>query len=213
MRDRAFRTRFLITASLLAGGIFAVHSVGRSEKIPLRNPLARFPSVIGSWTGTELPIPRRQVDAAAVTDYLSRVYQDGASAVSLYIGYYASQKTGEWVHSPKNCLPAAGWEPVRSGRISFRAKDGRMLTANEYIIAKGPEREVVIYWYQARGRVIASEYSSKFWMVSDAVRRNRTDTALIRVVSPATGSESGARDTAIAFIQAFYPSLHDYIPD
>ena len=109
------------------------------------------------------------------------------------MGYYGSQKTGDTIHSPKNCLPGAGWDPVRSGFATISAAGGRQIVVNEYVIQQDEDKQLVFYWYQGRGRVIASEYAGKFWMVGDAISRNRTDGALVRLNTPINDNEASAR--------------------
>jgi EpsI family protein len=145
---------------------------------------------------------------------LNRAYTNaGGQGIELYLGYYQSQRTGETIHSPKNCLPGAGWEPVRSGRLTIPVSDRPPIVVNEYLIEKGPAQYLVLYWYQAHGRVIASEYSGKAWLVYDAITRNRTDEALVRVLTSTRNGEEQARATAVQFVQSLYPRLNRFIPD
>jgi EpsI family protein len=131
----------------------------------------------------------------------------------LYVGYYQSQRTGETIHSPKNCLPGSGWEPVRAGHLTIAMAAAPAIVVNEYLVEKGPAQYLVLYWYQAHGRVIASEYSGKVWLVFDGITRNRTDAALIRVLTPTRDGEDQARTRAVQFVQALYPRLNTFIPD
>jgi EpsI family protein len=149
-----------------------------------------------------------------VSDYTSRVYfspQEGFA--QLYVGYYASQKTGDTIHSPKNCLPGAGWDPVQSGYATIRVSNGRQIVVNEYVIQHGLDKQLVFYWYQGRGRVLASEYSSKFWMVVDAISRHRTDGALVRLITPMNAGEESARARLRSFTQLVFPYLDGLIPN
>ena len=131
----------------------------------------------------------------------------------MYVGYYASQRTGDTIHSPKNCLPGAGWDPVQSGYIKISIPGGRQIVVNEYVIQQGLDKQLVFYWYQGRGRVIASEYSGKFWMVADAISRNRTDGALVRLVTPMNDGEVHARARLVSFTQLLFPQLESIIPN
>ena len=97
--------------------------------------------------------------------------------MGLYIGYFRTQRTGATIHSPKNCLPGAGWQPVVSETYQLSLDDGRKVPINLYVIRKDLDQEIVLYWYQSHGRVVASEYWGKFYMVYDAMRLNRTDAA------------------------------------
>ena len=122
-----------------------------------------------------------------MTDYLNRGYWEpgmNKALLGLYIGYFRSQRTGATIHSPKNCLPGAGWNPAQSSVYQLPLDDGRKVPINLYLIRKGLESEVVLYWYQSHGRVVASEYWGKFYLVYDALRLNRTDAALVRITVP-----------------------------
>jgi EpsI family protein len=168
---------------------------------------------MGNWKGQEQPLPERIVQAAGVSDYTNRVYvQPSNPPVLLYIGYYASQRTGDTMHSPKNCLPGAGWDPISAGYATIPLTTARQIVVNDYIIQKDLNKQMVLYWYQGRGRIIASEYAGKFWMVTDAISRNRTDGALVRLVTPMNDGEAKARMRLISFAQSLFPDLDAMIP-
>ena len=128
--------------------------------------------------------------------------------------YFASQRSGDTIHSPKNCLPGAGWQPLDSGRSEIALSGGRSLTAARYVVARGNERQLVLYWFQSHGKTTASEYSAKFQLVTDAIRLNRTDGALVRVVTPVLLGETEAQSErrAVEFIRLMYPALDGFIP-
>jgi EpsI family protein len=137
--------------------------------------------------------------------------------VWLYVGFYGSQRQGDSIHSPLNCMPGSGWEPVRRTRRTLEVNDGpagasRSIEINELLIQRGPEYQVVFYWYQSRGRVTSSEYWSKALALSDAIRLNRTDAAIVRVVAPVTGNPELARSQAASFVQALFPRLRALLP-
>lgn len=213
-RHSGLRKRALVTAGVLIGSIVLLQTAGRGERVSPRRPLRDLPAALGAWQGTDQPLEQRVVDAAGVDEYINRVYRDGnGNRVALYIGYYASQRTGDTIHSPKNCIPGSGWEPVRADWLAIAIPGAEPTVVNDYLIQKGRERELVLYWYQARGRVVASEYWAKFWMVHDAITRNRTDGALVRVVTGTPGGEAEARARAVEFVQALYPRLKDFVPN
>jgi EpsI family protein len=169
--------------------------------------------VLGSWKGEDHPLPQQIVQATGVNDYANRLYVDStAAAVQLYIGYYDSQRTGNTIHSPKNCLPGAGWDPIRSGDARVSLAGGNTIVVNEYVIQQDQDKRLVFYWYQGRGRFIASEYSGKFWMVADALLRNRTDGALVRLITPMSDGEAAARARLASFSQDLLPHLDEFIP-
>ncbi len=206
--------RLLATVVLLLGGILVVHAPGGTEQLPPRQPLDRLPFQLGGWRGGDDPIEKRIVEAVGVDDYLSRVYRDpSGNAVQIYIGYYKSQKTGDTFHSPKNCLPGGGWLPVSSETLTFSPAPGERVAANEYVVEKGLDSDLVIYWYQLQGRAVESEYWAKVWMVIDAMTRHRTDGALVRICVPMTRGKTAAIDQGVALARLIYPRLADFVPD
>jgi len=205
--------RFTFTACLLAGSLVLLQAMNRAEDIPHPVPLTRFPVQVGAWQGVNVRLDPREIAGAGVHDYVNRSYNDGAGEpVQLYIGYYPTQRTGDTIHSPKNCLPGSGWIPLRSGERAIPVK-GETIHVNQYVVAKAGDTAVVLYWYQGRGRAVASEYAAKFWMVTDAIRRDRTDGALVRVWTPVVDGTPQAERRAAEFTQAFYPRLTPFIPN
>jgi EpsI family protein len=213
MLEHSLRARIMITAGLLMAAAALLHNLSHGERTPPHRSLQEFPLVLESWQGADSPIVPRIVKAVGVDDYLNRVYANrSGNPVAFYVGYYQSQQTGDWVHSPKNCLPGTGWEPVSAGRLTLDVP-GHPVWVNQYLVKKGLDRELVLYWYQARGRVIASEYWGKVWLVADAITRNRTDVALVRISTPTLDGEERARNRAVEFAQAAYPHLNQFLPD
>jgi EpsI family protein len=206
-------TRLGVTAAVLLGAFILLHSVSHGEPIVPHQPLHDLSYSLGKWSGQESPLSERIVQAASVSDYTNRFYFAGGLApVQLYVGYYGSQKSGDTIHSPKNCLPGAGWDPVHSGFTTISVAGGRKIVVNDYVIQQDQNRQLVFYWYQGRGRVVASEYAGKFWMVADAISRNRTDGALVRLVTPINDSEASARARLVGFTQDLFPQLDEIIP-
>jgi EpsI family protein len=190
--------------------------VAGSERPVSREPLSSLTRELGPWRSvSDTPLEEDVLTVLGVDDYANRIYtQAGSAPVSLYIGYYGSQRQGDTIHSPQNCLPGAGWQPVSSGTTSIDA-GGSNVTVNRYVIEKGIEREVVLYWYQGRGRVVANEYANKLWLMVDAARLHRTNGALVRIVAPvtaATGGLRGADAVAASFAHDLYPHLSTYLP-
>jgi EpsI family protein len=128
------------------------------------------------------------------------------------VGYYKSQQTGETIHSPKNCLPGTGWQPIQSSQIALRMPDGRAFPVNLYIVEHDREKLLVLYWYQSHGRIISSEYAAKVYMVLDAIRLNRTDSSLVRVTTRLGTDENKARQVAVSFAEQVIPGLDRIIP-
>jgi len=208
------QARVWVTVSILVAGTLVLHSASHGEPIVLRLPLREFPSQIGVWKGEDQPLDPKILAALGVTDYLNRIYRSqSAQPVQVYVGYYQTQRTGEAIHSPKNCLPGSGWEPVRSDRLQVNIPGYSPIVVNSYLIEKGLDRDLVFYWYQSQGRVVASEYSAKLWMAVGAVTRNRTDGALVRLVTSAQDGEDNARARLVIFARETYPLTRQFIPN
>jgi len=208
--------RFWITASLLAGTALLLQARNNSEIIPSREPLASFPRTLGGWISTDIPLSQEVRDVLGPGDFLLRDYQDQSSGsdVDIFIAYFPSQRAGDSIHSPKNCLPGAGWVPVRSDRISIDVPGHARFPANRYLIAKGEDRRLVLYWYWAHDRAVASEYAAKFYLVTDSIRERRSDGALIRVttrLAPNEGLDSG-QQRLLAFAGDIVPLVNSYVP-
>lgn len=181
---------------------------GTSVLLPVH--LAALPLDVGQWHGMDIALEPRTVKALGADDYLNRLYTgpDG-NPIGLYIGYFGMQRTDESIHSPRNCLPGTGWQPVGSSYISLRLPDGREIQINQYLVQKGFDRQVVLYWYQSHGRVVASEYRAKLDMVEDAITLHRTDSALVRINTPLTAS---GKDRAVAFVSDVWAQIDQRIP-
>jgi EpsI family protein len=207
--------RVLSIVLIAQAGLF--YGFSRHENIPARKPLAQFSLANTDWSLVEeLQLDQETLDVLKADDILSRVYQDrqnGAMA-TLFVAFFDTQRTGKAPHSPKNCLPGAGWTPSQSGTVDIPVP-GRPdpIHVNRYVVSRGQNQSVVLYWYQARNRVIASEYSAKIYTVTDSIRYNRSDTALVRVVVDADdGNTQRALQTAESFVQSFFQPLRNWLP-
>jgi len=213
--------RAIVLLLTLLCGTVAVVRANRPEQAPPRVSFDEFPTRLGAWSGQQLPpMDAKVLKILGVDDYVNRAYYGpDRSAVGLYIGYYKSQRQGDSIHSPQNCLPGAGWEPLARSLLTVSAAAGpgtQDIAINRYVIQKGVDRQLVLYWYQSHGRVVASEYWSKFYLIRDAVRLNRTDAALVRVIVPIASndeaSEANAQRLAVDFVRQIYPLLPSYLP-
>jgi len=218
-------TRLILLACAFAATAVFVEAAHTQRQIPERPPLRAFPIQVAAWRGSVSPdFDERIVRILGADEYLTRIYQQGAEPpVDLFVGYYGSQTTGAVIHSPLNCLPGAGWQFLDRDRIDLEVAPGqqrspassRPITVNRVVMQKGEDRLVALYWYHERGRVVASEYASRVYMMLDAARYGRTDGALIRVVTP-VNSHSDATDEAArrltAFVQTIFPLLGGYLP-
>jgi EpsI family protein len=213
MRNFSQTLRLWITVGILLSASVLLQSVSHGDPIVPHLPLRDLAYTLATWKGEERPLPDQIIRGVGVTDYINRLYvTQRQPAIQLYIGYYASQRTGDTIHSPKNCLPGAGWDPIHSGYAIIPVSRGPQIVVNEYVIQQDQNKQLVFYWYQGRGRVIANEYWGKFWMVADAISRNRTDSALIRLNTPISDGEAEARSRLVRFTQLLFPYLDELIP-
>jgi EpsI family protein len=209
--------RFTLVALLLAMTAIFLQARGRTETRLSREPLASLPYHLGPWAGTDVAMPQDILDILGPGDFLQRFYENTAASqpyVDLFLAYFPSQRAGDTIHSPKHCLPGAGWLPTESSRISISLPDHRPFEANRYVIAKGDERQLVLYWYLAHDRALASEYWAKFYLIADSIRLNRSDGSLIRIITPLPSGESvdAAQQRLLAFAANVVPRLDRYIP-
>jgi EpsI family protein len=206
--------RLWIAAALVAAGSLAMQQLSHGEPVVLRAPLAGFPLAFGGWSGWDVPLAGKVVAAAGLDDYLNRSYGDAQGKwATLFISYYRTQRTGQTIHSPKNCLPGAGWQPLESRPLTIPIGGPGPLVVNEYYVARGTDRALVLYWYQERGRSVASEYAAKWWLTVDALTRNRTDGALVRVTTPMALDRRRAERRATNFVRQIVPRLGRFIPN
>jgi EpsI family protein len=211
MRSR--HARALTAVLALQAAMF--YSASRGERVPLRAPLREFPAEVREWRLVqETAIEPEIRDVLRADDVMSRVYAGTRAPANLFIAYFQSQRTGQRPHSPQNCLPGHGWLPSAAGTIAVSVPgEPQPLEINRFVVSRGSERSVVLYWYQSRERVIAGEYAARFWLVADSIRYSRSDTALVRVVVPVEGGdEAAATDAATSFVQSFFPVLKRFLP-
>jgi EpsI family protein len=221
--------RFWIVVLLLFVTAFLLHTRGDTDKVPPSEPLSLMPQTIGPWTSRDIPMEDDVLAILGKGDFLNRVYigpRNGTQPVSastsdlvgvpvsLFIGYFPTQRTGQSIHSPQHCLPGAGWEFLTSRYTDLTADDGKTYHVGEYVISDGTVKQFVLYWYQAHGRSIPNEYTAKLFMIADAIRTNRTDGAIVRVITPVLPLESveDARARAVRFTKEMVPSIPRFIP-
>ncbi|MGH9325815.1 MAG: exosortase C-terminal domain/associated protein EpsI [Terriglobia bacterium] len=207
--------RAAFPVALLVLAIFFLHAHSRAEILPMRKRMASFPARIGPWDGTTLTIPAEDLSVLGPGEFLERNYQHlGTQSIDLFLAYFASQRSGDTIHSPKHCLPGSGWTPITSTVIHVPWGNGNLLNANYYVLQLGLSREVVIYWFQSEGRTVASEYWQRIYLIADALRHNRTDGALVRVITVLAPGEQPVqgKDRALAFTKRILPMLGEYIP-
>jgi EpsI family protein len=200
---------------LLAQAVLVHWAVGM-ERAPAPPALAKFPSEFGDWKQLrDDPIAADVAGELRADQILSRTYMrtSAGSVANLFVAWFRSQRAGaSQPHSPKVCLPASGWTPAITGDITLNTAAGA-IAVNRYIVVNHGQRDVVLYWYQGPRRVTAGEWENKLWLMADALRDRRTDTALVRVVVPSIdGSDQAATAAATAFAQSIYPLLRETLP-
>lgn len=205
--------RSLIVAALIVGASLVVQRASKAAPVEPRASLASLPLQLAGWAGRELPGWDERVQRVLGADqYVNRRYVRDGNLADLYVGYYSSQRQGDSIHSPQNCLPGAGWQPVANDRVTVPIGTGRTATVNRYIIQKNLDQQVVLYWFQGRGRVVASEYANRMYLVFDSLRTRRSDGALVRIMVPVLTSADAASANAESFAAALYPNLSEVIP-
>ncbi|MBI2877030.1 MAG: VPLPA-CTERM-specific exosortase XrtD [Candidatus Tectomicrobia bacterium] len=212
------RIRLGAVLGVLLLAVLYLGNLSHGEAVSLRKDLGDFPLELGPWRGIERGMEGRIVDKLGVDDFIMRHYhQASGKTLWLYVGYFHQQRQGDLIHSPKHCYPGSGWQAVESGLQEIRVPDGqggvRTIVVNRYLIQKGLEQEMVLYWYQERGRVVASEYWGKLYLMLDALMRNRTDGALVRISAPVIESPEQTLEAETAFVQMAFPRLREHLPD
>jgi len=228
--DDMKRWPIIVAVVMLACTWGSLQVLSHGEPVLAKKPFGEFPLTIAErWQGKEFGLEQNTLDVLKLSDYMMRAYvpvsraqtmgdgregeRGGAtSPVWLYVGYYQSQRTGSTYHSPKNCLPGGGWQFVESDQVPVPVPGGGSITINKVLIQKGLDKQLILYWYQDRGRVIASEYWAKAYLIWDAMTKNRTDGALVRISVPVTSTADQAYQQGLAFLQDFWPVLQDYMP-
>lgn len=213
MKSWRFAILFVL---LLAGGAVINAWEYLGEARVERRELKEFPKQIGAWqqTGGDEQFDNQTMAVLRASDYLLRNYRgaDGR-VVNFYVGYYASQRDGATYHSPLNCLPGAGWVMSEPGKITITPSGRAPFVANRYLIQNGDHKDLLIYWYQGRGRAVASEYWGKVYTVVDSVRMRRSDGAMVRITTPVENSEPAALQAAADLAANASTILPEFIPD
>jgi EpsI family protein len=189
----------------------------RSEVVPPIAPLSSFPLSSGQWQCVrEDQLEKEIQDLLKADDTVSRVYVNPLKkeSASLFIAFFKTQRYGQAPHSPKNCLPGNGWDEIASGAIPISVPEWNgPMVANRYVVAHGEDKDVVIYWYQSHNRIVASEYAARFWLVLDAMRYNRSDTSIVRVITRIENNDiDAATQRGVEFVQSIFPDVLKHLP-
>jgi len=187
-----------------------------SEDIKIDRPFSTFPKTIGEWSGKEEHFDKSVYDMLGVDDsYLATYFNQDGKYIQLYIGYYENQRNGKGIHSPKNCMPGAGWNITESSfeKIELTGNNPREIKVIKLFLEKGSQKQVVFYWYLSNGRTISSEYTQKIYMLIDSIVKHRTDGAFIRLIAPVFDyNENAAVNILSDFTTELVPVLKEYIP-
>ena len=219
--------RFWAVLALLLGCFGLIAARGNTDRVPPSRPLNQIPRQLGVWTSTDLPLNQATLDVLGKGVFLNRLYTvpahasssvpavDAQAPVGLFIGYFPTQRTGQAIHSPQNCLPGAGWTFDNKGTTTIPDLDGKPQRVGEYLISDGFARQEVLYWYRTHGRSIANDYTAKLFMLRDAIVYQRTDAALVRVITPLAPGETlkQAHQRAVSFASQLTPILPEFVPN
>lgn len=204
--------RTLILAAVMLCGFFLLKYTASSENIVLKKSFSYFPKKINQWQGEKKFFDKKVYDVLGVDDSLLMDYKSPDNEfVQLYIGYYQSQKEGDLIHSPKNCMPGSGWNIVDSGieKVDIGEKTIKVIRLN---LKKGSSEQTVLYWFHSRGRIISSEYFQKIWLVIDSLTKRRTDGSFVRLITPVKENREKSLELLKDFTAEIFPYINEYIP-
>ena len=216
--------RLWVVVLLMSFTALVLHVRGDVDRVPPSRPLSELPQVLGPLTAVDVPIDDEALAILGKGDFLNRVYiprvtsaptPSESAQIGLYIAYFPTQRTGQSIHSPQNCLPGAGWTFQSSGITTFTDSTGKEYTVGDYLITNGTANEEALYWYQVHGDSVASDYRAKIYTLVDSIRYGRTDAALVRIMTPLAPGEdrAKARDRAVNFAREITPLLPTYVPN
>jgi EpsI family protein len=204
----------ILTGALLVQAVL-FYTASHGDAVPLKQPLEQFPKMLGAWRTIVVGVTDQEtLDILKADDTMSRDYASPYGMVNLWVAYFKTQRTGSSPHSPKNCLPGAGWSQVSAGDLDVQIPaTGETIRINRYEVSKGDYKSLTLYWYQSQRRVVANEFDAKFWLVADSVRLHRSDTSVVKIVVPIIkDQEQQAQDTGVKFVQEVYPVLRQFLP-
>jgi EpsI family protein len=204
----------ILTGALLVQAVL-FYTASHGDAVPLKQPLEQFPKLLGAWRTIVVGVTDQDtLDVLKADDTMSRDYASPYGMVNLWVAYFKTQRTGSSPHSPKNCLPGAGWSQVSAGDLDVQIPaTGETIRINRYEVSKGEYKSLTLYWYQSQRRVVANEFDAKFWLVADSMRLHRSDTSVVKIVIPIIkDQEQQAQDTGVKFVQEVYPVLRQFLP-
>ena len=207
--------QFLIILLLMGATATGVQSVSERHRTAMKKPFVEFPEVMGGWTGKKQSLEKMYLDALELNDYLLADFRNSrGDVINTYVAFSDFQSKGKASHSPASCLPGSGWELKEPVKISVIDGNGRSITINRAMMVMGNDRRLTYYWFDQRGRILTDLYQIKLYNFVDSVTVNRTDGALVRLITPLVGSESPeAADSRLKdFFKQFNPTLTTFLP-
>jgi EpsI family protein len=205
----------IAATGIMLSAFFLLGYINSPELIIPNKPLSTFPKTIGQWEGVEKRFEAIIYEVLGVDDSFYADYTNANGKwINLYIGYYQSQREGETIHSPKNCMPGGGWNIIESTTVPLNIGGNPESRINiiKLVLQNGRQKQISYYWYHSRGRIISSEYLQKIYLVWDAVTRNRTDGSFVRLITPVDANESDTIAALEDFVRELFPILNQYIP-
>lgn len=207
---------FLAMVAVLLATFAFSHGIDFRQKVPISKPFNQFPMIIGEWKGTREEMEQQFLDALKFSDYIMANYENSqGKTVSFYVAYYQDQRKGESIHSPETCLPGSGWEFKGAGEKEIDGNSGSgTIMINRAFMEKAGEKELVYYWFPMRGRVLTKLYQLKIYTFWDSLTKQRTDGALVRIITPVYSSETPEETEGRlrGFAQTVIPVLNEFIP-
>jgi exosortase D (VPLPA-CTERM-specific) len=216
IRTRTPRTLVIAAFVIAVAAVLSYTLPPRDEVAPQREWLVDFPQEVGEWHGRQGRIEDQYLDALALDDYMMMDYTRGRDAINLYVAYYASQRQGESVHSPRACIPGGGWRITEFSEVAVPGQNAeRQLRVNRAVIEFGNERQLVYYWFKQRERLLTNEYLVKWYIFFDSLTRRRSDGALVRLITPLVPGEplEVADERLQAFARETQSTISQYVPD
>jgi exosortase D (VPLPA-CTERM-specific) len=209
------KPQFVFSVIFLAANLSIAYGFEFRESVPMNKPFASFPLNQSEWVGTPQPMEQSIVDELDFTDYVMVDYKNNdGRVINLYIAYYESQRKGESIHSPSSCLRGGGWEFEQAGKGKIKLNNGTTISVNRAVIQKDSIKQLAFYWFPARGRIITNEIQMKAFNFWDGLTRQRSDGALVRVITLVYPDETveAAEERMRIFITDFNPVLSEYLP-
>ncbi len=209
-------SRVLTVSGIMILTMVLLGVVNHSETVKPNKAFDSFPMEIGVWKGATSRFDEKVYDSLGVDDSILATYRnDDGEYVQLYVGFYQSQREGDLIHSPKNCMPGSGWNITETSIERVGVNDGennKSIDVIKLLLENGIQKQVVLYWFQSRGRIISSEYMQKIWLVIDSITKQRTDGSFVRLIAPVDESEQMSLKVLKKFTKGIYPYLNEYIP-